>query len=95
MGLAVVVAPILSIVGFLRGRAMRRDLERLTTELEALRGRVWTLSKTVADFERAGFVLDGQSDILRNPADDHNVNVFDAAIRGKTDRVIFRFKKPS
>ena len=48
-----------------------------------------------ADFERAGFVLDGQSDILRNPADDHNVNVFDAAIRGKTDRVIFRFKKPS
>ena len=48
-----------------------------------------------ADFERAGFVLDGQSDILRNPADDHSANVFDAAIRGKTDRVIFRFKKPS
>lgn len=48
-----------------------------------------------ADFERAGFVLDGQSDLLRNPADDHSLNVFDAAIRGKTDRVIYRFKKPS
>lgn len=48
-----------------------------------------------ADFERAGFVLDGQSDILRNPADDHSTNVFDAAIRGKTDRFLFRFKKPS
>ena len=48
-----------------------------------------------ADFERAGFVLDGQSDLLRNPADDHSLNVFDAAIRGKTDRAIFRFKKPN
>lgn len=48
-----------------------------------------------ADFERAGFVLDGQSDLLRNPADDHSVNVFDAAIRGKTDRFLFRFKKPN
>ena len=48
-----------------------------------------------ADFERAGFVFDGESDILRNPADDHILNVFDAAIRGKTDRAFFRFKKPS
>ena len=47
-----------------------------------------------ADFERAGFVLDGQSDMLRNPADDHSLNVFDAGIRGKTDRAFFRFKKP-
>ncbi|HET7708526.1 MAG TPA: methyltransferase [Sphingomicrobium sp.] len=47
-----------------------------------------------ADFERAGFVLDGESAILRNPADDHTANVFDAAIRGKTDRAFFRFKKP-
>ena len=48
-----------------------------------------------ADFERAGFVLDGESQILRNPADDHSLNVFDAAIRGKTDRAFFRFKKPT
>ena len=48
-----------------------------------------------ADFERAGFVLDGESALLRNPADDHQKNVFDPAIRGKTDRVVYRFRKPA
>lgn len=47
-----------------------------------------------ADFKRAGFVLAGSSDLLRNPADDHSLLVFDAKIRGKTDRAIFKFKKP-
>lgn len=47
-----------------------------------------------ADFERAGFVLDGESDLLRNPADDHSKLVFDPEIRGKTDRVVYRFRKP-
>jgi predicted methyltransferase len=47
-----------------------------------------------ADFKRAGFVFVGSSDILRNPADDHNLLVFDPKIRGKTDRFIFKFKKP-
>ena len=47
-----------------------------------------------ADFKRAGFVLVGSSDLLRNPADDHNVEVHDPKIRGKTDRFIFKFKKP-
>jgi predicted methyltransferase len=48
-----------------------------------------------ADFESAGFVLDGTSDVLRNPADDHSLKVFDPAIRGKTDRFLFRFVKPA
>jgi len=39
-------------------------------------------------------VLAGTSDILRNPADTHELLVFDPAIRGKTDRFIFKFKKP-
>jgi predicted methyltransferase len=47
-----------------------------------------------ADFKRAGFVLAGSSDILRNAADDHSLLVFDPKIRGKTDRVMFKFKKP-
>jgi predicted methyltransferase len=47
-----------------------------------------------ADFLRAGFVLEGESDILKNPADDHTINVFDEKIRGKTDRFIFKFRKP-
>ena len=47
-----------------------------------------------ADFKRAGFKLVGSSDILRNPADDHSLLVFDPKIRGKTDRVVFKFRKP-
>ena len=47
-----------------------------------------------ADFKRAGFVLEAQSDLLRMPGDDHSKNVFDPAIRGKTDRFAFRFRKP-
>lgn len=47
-----------------------------------------------ADFQRAGFVLDGESNLLRNPADDHEKSVFDPSIRGKTDRVVYRFRKP-
>jgi predicted methyltransferase len=47
-----------------------------------------------ADFERAGFVLEAESNLLRNPADDHSLNVFDEKIRGRTDRFIFKFRKP-
>ena len=47
-----------------------------------------------ADFLRAGFVLEGESDLLKNPADDHSLNVFDDKIRRKTDRFIFKFRKP-
>ena len=42
----------------------------------------------------AGFVFDGESKILRNPADPHTANVFDKSIRGHTDQFIFRFRKP-
>jgi predicted methyltransferase len=48
-----------------------------------------------SDFQRAGFVFEEESNILRNPADDHSLNVFDPAIRGKTDRFVFRFRKPA
>lgn len=47
-----------------------------------------------ADFKRAGFVFVASSDILRNPADDHNGEVHDPKVAGKTDRFIFKFKKP-
>lgn len=48
-----------------------------------------------ADFERAGFVLEAQSDMLRVREDDHSKNVFDPSIRGKTDRFVYRFRKPA
>jgi predicted methyltransferase len=44
--------------------------------------------------EAAGFVFEGESPVLRNPADDHSINVFDAAIRGRTDQFVYRFRKP-
>jgi predicted methyltransferase len=42
----------------------------------------------------AGFVLEAQSDVLRNAADDHEQVVFDPAIRGRTDQVVLKFRKP-
>ena len=48
----------------------------------------------VADLEAGGFVLDGESDVLRNAADDLGKSVFDPAVRGKTDRFVLRFVKP-
>ena len=45
------------------------------------------------DFQRAGFKLVGTSDLLRNPADDHSLPVFDPKVKGKTDRFIFKFQK--
>ncbi len=47
-----------------------------------------------AEVVKAGFVFDGESDVLRNPADDHSAAVFDSAIRGKTDQFVYRFRKP-
>lgn len=48
----------------------------------------------ITRMEAAGFVLDGQSDILKNPDDDLGQVVFAPEIRGKTDRFVMRFKKP-
>jgi predicted methyltransferase len=47
-----------------------------------------------ADFELAGFKLEAESDLLRNPADDHSKLSLDPAVRGKTDRILYRFRKP-
>ena len=47
-----------------------------------------------SEVEAAGFVLDGESNILANPADDRTKFVFDPAIHGHTDQFLLRFKKP-
>lgn len=46
------------------------------------------------EVEAAGFVFDGESKVLANPADTRTVKVFDPAIRGHTDQFVFRFHKP-
>ena len=46
------------------------------------------------EFATAGFVLEAESDLLRNPVDDLGKGVFDPAVRGKTDRFVLRFRRP-
>jgi predicted methyltransferase len=46
------------------------------------------------DFIAAGFVLDGESDVLRSTTDDYSLSVFDAAIVGRTDRFVLKFRRP-
>ena len=46
------------------------------------------------EVEAAGFVLDGESAIFANPADDHTKNVFDPSVRGRTDQFLLRFRRP-
>jgi predicted methyltransferase len=48
----------------------------------------------IDEMQSAGFVLDGKSDVLRNMDDDHSLNMSDPKVRGKTDRFVFRFRKP-
>jgi len=42
----------------------------------------------------AGFVIEAESDLLAHPEDDHTKNVFDPAVRGKTDRFLLKLRKP-
>lgn len=46
------------------------------------------------EVESVGFKLAGESNILRNPNDDHSLLVFNPAIRGHTDQFLLKFKKP-
>jgi len=59
--------------------------------------RLHRIDKTIviSEVSAAGFVLDGESTVLQNPADTHELAVFDPAIRGKTDQFVLRFKKPA
>lgn len=48
-----------------------------------------------ADFEKAGFVLEAESDMFANSEDDLEKNVFDPSVRGKTNRFVMKFRKPA
>ena len=51
-------------------------------------------SDAIRAAEAAGFVLDLDSDILRNPADDMSLHMRDESVSGKTNRFLLRFRKP-
>jgi predicted methyltransferase len=42
----------------------------------------------------AGFEYVGETDALRNRSDDRKTNVFNPAIRGRTDQFVYKFRKP-
>ncbi len=43
----------------------------------------------------AGFIFEGESKVLRDPADPRKANVYDPSIRGKTDQFVYKFRKPA
>ncbi len=43
----------------------------------------------------AGFEFVGETDVLRNPADDHTLVVFNPKVRGRTDQFAYKFRKPA
>lgn len=48
----------------------------------------------VQEMTAAGFVLDAQSDLLKNPADPKTVGVRDPSVQGETEKFALRFRKP-
>jgi predicted methyltransferase len=48
-----------------------------------------------AEVIRAGFEFVAESAVLRNPADDGSLSIYDKSIRGKTDKFIYMFRKPA
>jgi predicted methyltransferase len=48
----------------------------------------------IAALTAAGFTVEAESDIYARPADPRTANVFDPAIRGKTDQFALRLRKP-
>ncbi len=48
----------------------------------------------VEDFRAHGLEFAGSIDVLRNREDDRTKNVFDPAIKGKTDRFVHVYRKP-
>jgi predicted methyltransferase len=51
-------------------------------------------STVIQEVTAAGFKLVGDSDLLRNPSDDHKKTVFDPAIHFKTDQFVLKFARP-
>ncbi len=51
-------------------------------------------AQAIAEVTAAGFVLDGRSDLLRNPADPKTVGVRDPSVQGDTEKFALRFRKP-
>ena len=83
--------------------ALKRGGTLVVVDHNAADGSGSTMSDTLHRIERktvvdtmtaAGFRLEAESQLWRQPADPRTANVFDPAIRGKTDQFALRFRKP-
>jgi predicted methyltransferase len=50
-------------------------------------------AQAITEVTAAGFVLEAQSDLLKNPADPKNVGVRDPSVQGETEKFALRFRK--
>ena len=75
----------------------------LVNDHAAAKGSGFTATRTLhrvdpdavkAEVLSAGFVLDGESNVLANASDDHTKSSLDPSMHDKTDEFTFRFKKP-
>ena len=99
IGPVLVAGPILAaLVGALESALVVGGLSALTAGLVSLGipkdQSIKYEAAVKAEVEAAGFKLDGESNILANPGDDHTKMVFDPSVRGKTDQFLLRFRKP-
>lgn len=46
-----------------------------------------------ADLADSCFEYEAETNVLRNPSDDYDKPVFDPSVRGKTDRVVYKFRR--
>ena len=53
------------------------------------------LQAAIAALTDAGFTVEAESELYRRPDDPRTANVFDPAIRGKTDQFVLRLRKPA
>lgn len=51
-------------------------------------------ARVIEAAEAAGFVVEGDSQLLANPNDDHRQGVFSEGLRGNTDRFVLKLRNP-
>ena len=65
-------------------------------------GDVWETAQTLhridperikSDLKGSCFEFEAEADFLRNPNDDYSINMYNEKVRGKTDRVVYRYRR--
>lgn len=78
------------------GHAIIIDHAGLAGDVSQIAGKLHRIAPEAAiqAMTAAGFVLEGQSDVLRRSEDNQTLPVFDPSLRGNTDRFMLKFRRP-